>query len=437
MGIQTNARTNRLVQFAVTTALATTALSGCTGKVAPPHAYSAEKAGAALAKGKASKAVDHAEAAVLAAPRDAYTRTLLGNAYLQEGRFQSAATTLAEAVELGDTASRTVISFALAQAASGKQAEAIETLRRFENAINRADFGLAIALAGRPEEGVHVLGNALRSGQNTAKVRQNLAYSYAMLGNWKAARLMVAEDVPADQVGRRLSEWAAMIAPEQFSLRVASLLGVQIAADPGQPAHLALVNHPSVEMMAAETQEEPVAEQPNSDFALAKELPPVKSTTQIDDRDEAALTEAPEGGAIRFVSREVAQTVPQRTNARVESRQSPVKAAVAARPETSPTTGGYSIQLGSFSSQAEAQDAWKIFQARYPDLVNAERIITKARVNGKIYYRVAATGYARASAAAMCRQVERKGGGCMAYASNRTLPGSLGPVKEDVRVAAR
>ena len=66
MSIETKATSKRFVQLAVTTALATTALTGCTGKVAPSHAYSAEHAETALLKGKASKAVEYAEAAVLA-----------------------------------------------------------------------------------------------------------------------------------------------------------------------------------------------------------------------------------------------------------------------------------------------------------------------------------------------------------------------------------
>lgn len=440
MSIETNAKTNRLVQLAVTTALATTALTGCTGKVAPTHAYSAEKAETALAKGRGSKAVDYAEAAVLAAPRDAYTRTLLGNAYLKEGRFQSAATTFAEAVELGDTAPRTVISYALAQTGMGDRAGAVETLRRYETALDPADFGLAIALAGRPEEGVHVMGNALRRGQNDAKMRQNLAYAYAMQGNWRAARLMVAEDVSADKVGQRLGEWAAMIAPEQFQVRVANLLGVEIANDPGQPAQLALANHPSVDMMAAEVVEQPSFQEPQSDFAFATELPPVAPQLQAHDSADAALTEAsiaPNVGGLRFVSREVSQTVPTRAEKPVTRSKAVTSAPPAAPSRPALASGDYNIQLGSFSSMSEAHNAWKVFQSRYPELADAERIVTKARVNGKIYYRVAAAGFAKTSAASICRTVKGKGGGCIAYASSRPLPGSLGVVNDDVRVAAR
>lgn len=440
MSIETKARNKRLVQLAVTTALATTALTGCTGKVAPSHAYSAAHAEAALKKGKDEKAVRYAEEAVLASPRDAYTRTLLGNAYLEGGRFQSAATTFSEAIELGDTAPRTVISYALALTAAGDHAGAIDTLRQYETGLDKADFGLAVALAGRPDEGVHVLSNALRSGQNTPKVRQNLAYAYAMQGDWRSARLMVAEDVPGDKVGDRMAEWASMISPEQFQLRVARLLGVEAANDPGQPAQLALANYPSVDMLAAETVDEPVAA-PQSDFAMAGELPAVDGNAQPVDSGEAALADAglaPTIGGIRFVSNEVAQHAP--ASAKPAAPRVAEAAPVARKAPSRPTlaSGDYNIQLGSFSSMSDAQNAWKIFRKRYPDLDDAERVITKARVNGKIYYRVAAAGYAKSSAQSLCRTVKGQGGGCIAYASSRPLPGSLGEIgKEEVRVATR
>ncbi|HCI62895.1 MAG TPA: sporulation protein, partial [Erythrobacter sp.] len=298
MSIETKARNKRFVQLAVTTALATTALTACTGKTAPSHSYSAAHAEQALTKGNASKAVRHAEAAVLASPRDAYTRTLLANAYLTDGRFASAATTFAEAIELGDTAPRTVISHALAQVAIGDQMGALGTLSRFEDKLDAADYGLAMALAGRPDHGVNVLGNALRGGQNTPKVRQNLAYAYAMQGNWRAARLMAAEDVPAGEVGDRMAEWAALARPEAFTGRVATVLGVQPQADPGQPQMLALSNHPSVDMLAASGEAEPVAA-PRGDFAFAEELPPVEAAPAVDDGADVALADAglaPAGG---------------------------------------------------------------------------------------------------------------------------------------------
>ncbi len=457
----------RFVSLAVTTALASATLVGCTAKVAPPANVSAVKAEAAMAKGKGAKAVQHAEAAVLASPRDVGTRALLGASYVKAGRFASAASTLAEAMELGDTSPRTVITYALAQIAAGDSTSALETLDKWETALDPADYGLAVALAGRAQHGVHVLTNTLRGGTNTAKVRQNLAYAYALQGDWRSARLMAAQDVRDDRLGDRLGHWARLAAPEMQQHRVADLLGVELAVDPGQPAHLALSNHESIETLAAEAVETNVADaqavaevEAAPAFALAQELPaavpaqPVvvpAVAAAVSDEGEAEMAEAGfvAPGGTRFVSREVAQSVPVKA--------APVAAPVAAPAEprvaqthSAPTkvasprqqaakkfvkqTGDYRVQLGSYFSMSDAQAAWKLFQSRHPELEGSQKVISKAEVNGKIYYRVAAGGFAKNSAQQLCSLVKRGGGGCIAYAANNPLPGTI---DNNVRVARR
>src|SRR3990167_2076803 len=241
------------VGLAVTTALASVALAGCATSGAAPRAdASFSKAQVALSKGEASTAVRHAEAAVLAAPRNPAYRATLGAAYLEAGRFQAAATSFSDALDLGDSDPRTVLSYALAETALGNFTGAVTMLDRWQDDLDPADYGLALSLAGQPDRGVHVLANALRGGQNSPKVRQNLAYSYALQGNWRAARLMAAEDVPADMIDDRIGEWAATTHPEAYQARVAGLLRVTPNQDAGQPRHLALANFPSHQLMVAE-----------------------------------------------------------------------------------------------------------------------------------------------------------------------------------------
>ena len=441
-------KSTTLIRLAVTTALASTALAGCTGKVAPTAAHSANKAEVALAKGKASKAVTHAEAAVLATPRDAYSRTLLGNAYLEAGRFASAAQSFEDAIQLGDTSPRTAVSLSLAYTGMGDRPAAIYTLEKYETAIDEADFGLAIALAGQPQRGVHVLSNAIRSGNNTAKTRQNLAYAYAMSGQWREARLMVAEDVPADKVGDRMAEWGALAQPELFRHRVASLLKVDIVADPGQPAQLALANNPSVPMLAAESVEaSPAGELAAIDTAPAETPSAPIEHLVFDDpflnnREDSTDDAAPR--AVVVASLPEASASPARPAPRAAQAPKPAPAVAAAPasrsaeptgPRLSLASGDYNIQLGSYFSLADAEAGWTKFQQMYPELASAERVISKARVNGKLYYRVAAVGYAKDSAQAMCSSVKGKGGGCIAYAKSNPLPGALD--NGTVRVAAR
>jgi hypothetical protein len=102
----------------------------------------------------------------------------------------------------------------------------------------------------------------------------------------------------------------------------------------------------------------------------------------------------------------------------------PAKPSPAAQAAFVREPGTYRVQLGSYFSQGDANAAWARFQKRHPALNGAERVITKASVNGKTYYRVAAGGFARSSANAFCSLVEQRGGGCLAYSSSRTLPGT-------------
>lgn len=437
------------VGLAVTTALASVALAGCTTHAAPRADASFGKAQVALEKGKVDKAISHAESAVLAEPRNAGYRALLGAAYLEAGRFAAAATSFNDALELGDTDPRTVLSYALAEAALGNNPAAISALEQWQDEIDPADLGLAFALAGEPDRGVHVLANALRAGQNTAKVRQNLAYSYALQGNWRAARVMVAEDVPADQVDDRIGEWAQTARPEYFQHRVAGLLQVDAVADSGQPAHLALANFPSQEMMVAEaaaqmpveeavaSPEEQLAYFQAEEAELAQE--PVQFAVAFPAESQAA------DAGDRFVSREVVQELPASytepkpapkpvSRVAANSSQRRMAATSGDADAASGANGTHLVQLGSFSSREGAERAWSIYQKRYAKLAGHDAVITQAKVRGKTYYRVSAAGFGARSAASMCAAVKSSGKGCFAYAQSKPLPGAIAG---NVRMASR
>lgn len=460
------ANRSRMIALVASTALATTALGGCATSAAPRADLSASEAQAALAKGKAERAVEHAEAAVLAEPRNAAYRAMLGAAYLEAGRFRSAATSFDDAMELGDETARTALSYALAETAAGNNAAALATLEDWRDEIPAADLGLALALAGRPDHGAHVLANALRGGENTPKVRQNLAYALALQGNWRAARIMAAEDVPADQIDARLGEWARAAHPEAHGARVAALLNVPLAADAGQPVELALANHPSVEQLAAQAVQSAAPDTaPRTEFAATDELPPVAQSApaptlamaQADvapaaDFDEAFAAPTPAGAtppqmvanAVRFVSNPVVQAMP----ARYQTAPSPaprvgpgrvtgrVAGTVPGRSSPAPAapTGDHLVQLGSFSSEQGARRAWAIYAKRYPQLSQYRMVITEAEVRGKKYWRVSAGGFARTSARSMCADVKAAGHGCIAWAEGSPLPGAL---DRGVRMAAR
>lgn len=453
--LKTGIATPRLA-LAVTTAIAGLAMAGCMASAAPRADVSFGSAQTALAKGQVDKAIMHAEAAVLAEPRNPGFRALLGAAYLEAGRFESAATSFGDALDLGDENPRTVLSFALAKIATGDSRAAVTVLDEYAQSLDAADLGLALALAGQPERGVHVLINAVRSAeQATPKLRQNLAYTYALAGNWRAARVMAAEDVPADQLEARLSQWASRSAPELFQERIAAMLDVTPRADAGQPQRLALANFPAQEVMVAEA-----AAQGASELAYAepvKVADPAPSATftaafapAAAAPEPAVATVAPAPAGPRFVSVPVVQELPA---AAAQSRRAPGAprvagnasqrrmAAPAAAPAPAPApvasdkaAASHLVQLGSYNSKIEAERGWNALKAKFPQLKDHQPVITEALVNGRTFWRVAADGFGPNSAKAMCGTVKSAGRGCFAYAA--TTP-PAGAVKRDVRMAAR
>ncbi|WP_086736845.1 SPOR domain-containing protein [Erythrobacter colymbi] len=448
---KTGRKASPRLALAVTTAIAGLAMAGAMATAAPRNeaAESFEAAQTALAKGKVDKAINYAEAAVLADPRNPSYRALLGAAYLEAGRFESAATSFGDAMDLGDGNPRTVLSFALAKIATGDSQAAIALLDDQSANIDPADLGLALALAGQPERGVHVLINAVRSAEEaTPKLRQNLAYTYALAGNWRAARVMAAEDVPADKLEARLSQWASQSAPEMYQERIASLLGVKPRQDAGQPQQLALANFPEAPVMVAEAapQGEPAA-----DTALAfAEAAPVADNAPSPSFSAAFATPEPsvetavtETAAIRYVSNPVVQQLPvspaarraqapARVAAAAPQRRMAATQAAAAPADKGPAT--HHVQLGSYNSKAEALRGWSVLQGKFPQLKDRKPVITEAVVNGRTFWRVAAEGFTSQSARAMCGTVKSAGRGCFAYASS-TPP--AGVVKRDVQVASR
>jgi Flp pilus assembly protein TadD len=436
------ANSKRMMGFAVTTAMAAGLLTGCATNPAPRADLSASRAQAALAKGKAQNAVEHAEAAVLAEPRNAAYRAMLGTAYLDAGRFASAAASFDDAMKLGDNSARNALSLALALDGQAKYEEATALLRDWEGQIAAADLGLAYALSGQPGQGIQVLSNAIRAGDNTPKMRQNLAYAFALAGRWKEARLMAAQDVPANLVGSRMEEWSQMATPQAWQTRVAALIGAPAGVpDAGQPAQLALANHPAIEQLASEAaatvavNDTPVvAPQPEA----ARELPPVAAAApqvavasqpapkaaETENFQAAFATLSPSSDPVaqglqdarRFLSQPVVQSTVSRQSAAPRATR-----AVAAKQ----SVGTHLIQLGSFASEQGARRAWGIYAKRFPELSAHQMVISQAVVGGKHYWRVSAAGFGVASSKAMCGRVKGSGQGCFAYAQGRPLPGAI------------
>ncbi|KPF90433.1 hypothetical protein IP81_15495 [Novosphingobium sp. AAP83] len=429
---------SRNVRLVLSTVLAAGVLTGCaTGAIRPgKFVASAEKA---MTKGDIKQAVENAEKAVLADPRNAAYRVLLGNAYLKSGRFESARQAYDEAMELGEDSNRTALSLALADIALGRHPEAIDTLNSYRDSLAPADYGLAVALAGQPAQGVAVLSDAIRGGENTVKIRQNLALAYALSGQWREARAMAAQDLPAADVSGRMETWAMMGQRELTRERVAELLSVPLRADSGQPTALALANFPTTMQLSADaaTRAEPLAQ------AVVSELAPLDESVGVEPsladassqplQGQLALIDLPASTpaykAPVYKAPAPKAAVSKAATPKVQLvKKPPVKTAAPATKAVPASVGKspHGVQLGAFASAEGARRAWRHFAARNPALASYRNVTTKVTVNGKTLWRVRAAGFSGlAAATSLCGSVKANGGPCLVLrdVGKTNLPG--------------
>ncbi len=441
-----------------------------TGSVSSVGASAEAKAREALGKKKLDVAVEWAERAVAAMPANGQYRQLLGDAYFQSGRFQSAETSFADALTLVPGQDRIALKLALSKIALGKGREAIAILDEHKSVISLTDAGLARALAGDLAGAISSLETAARSPQATSKTRQNLAFSYAMAGRWVEARAVASQDLPTVTVDQRLSDWAAVARPRAAWDQLASLLKITPSYDEGQPKALALGrSEPNVDVAAVVPAAEPevaaavvpVAEPvvaattlPEVPAPVAVEAPSapaaevVVALPPVPEEPVVAEAQAPLAPSIIFVSKPVVQAIAIATGntapiirssktpikqklgaTRVAARQMKapaaqpikkpmvVKAAPVSAPAPAPSkkvseakaSGGYAVQLGAFASESNADSAL----ASAGGLKNFKRSKGRVNTNNGSLYRVALSGFSsKDEAGRVCAQVRAKGGTC-------------------------
>ncbi len=451
-------------------------LATCAVAAAPKPEKVAAGAQSALLKGKVEKAIALAEQAVSLDPRNAAWRVVLGDSYLRAGRFVSASQAYDEALKLGNDKGRTALALALMQISQGQYAQASDTLSAYRDSIPASDYGLALALSGQTGQGVAVLADALRQGDNSPKIRQNLAYAFALDGKWPMARAMVEQDLAADKVDERLSQWALAGRPEDTQKRVAMLLGTPLRGDSGEPAQLALATIPDGKGVPdgkggpdgkgapakapVHATAEATSAAPAFAAAAATELPPLPSeptAPAVDMSNRATETLAPaaapaiiDGNAdtpavlqniavqsapaaelpvvvhqapapvapVRMptVRRSVAQQMIAPATAPHVVRHAQVARAPVSRAPIYAATGNVAVQLGAFATQDGAQRALRHYAARHTALNGHKLDMVRVRVANKTYWRVLATGFAGRSANAACHAVNAGGGACLVRA---------------------
>ncbi len=415
----------------------------------------ATRALVALNANEFAQAVALAERAVEKTPTDAGFRTLLGNTYFAAGRFRSAEQAYKDALSIYANQPQAVLKLVLVQIAQGKNDEALRFLEVGRNSLDPADVGLAMALAGRPQDAVALLDYAARANGADARVRQNLALAYALSGDWQQARIVAAQDVPANQLDSRIEQWMAMSSPAKASDQVAALVGIAPAlADPGQPVRLALVKQDQRLAAAASAAPEPKPQfqpQPQPEplpVPVAEAAPPpapaavepepvpapiavaeaVLAPVHIPADPEPAFAEPvapppPPPNPLRVAAASPAE-VPL---ALVETARQMIpkvrEAAARAKPVARPPLvrasaqlsgkSGAVVQLGAYKSPKRVLVAWDAAARRFKGLEGYAPM--SARFDGPkgTVYRLSVKGFAnRSEATALCESLRRSGGTC-------------------------
>ena len=400
------------------TAVSAVALAGILAGCAAPMSRNASvakgkanlayalRAQMAIGSGDYTSAVDLAERAAESSPQDAGIRGLLGNAYFGAGRFASAEAAYNDSLALAPAQPQIILKRALVQIAQGRNGEAVAALQAAQGMIDPADYGLALALAGQPNDAVQVLETAARAQGADSRVRQNLALAHALAGDWTAARTIAAQDLSADLVDARVQQWMQLANPAHSYDQVAALVGVSpAAADPGQPVRLALVKS---DTRVAETAPAPVQ------VAEAANVPVYETPVSQPDALAPAPAPAPQEEHVAVASAAAISPEAPAAYAMASSYAPKPKAAKAKKPAPRALGNAKAVlQLGAFSSEERVSLAWDKLTRRFPTLRNYSPV--SARFDGPrgTVYRLSVRGFAsQQEARVRCQSLRGKGGSC-------------------------
>ncbi len=365
-------------------------------------AQSMAKAERELARTKTERAVRYAEEAVELAPMSVAARELLARSYLSDGRLTSADAAYRDLLALSPGDSGATLNLALVRVALGDGEGARALLGGAELPV--ADKGLGLVLAGDLAGGGRLLESAAQADGADGRVRQNLAFAYAMAGDWRRARVVASQDLDPATVHQRIGEWAQVATPRNSWDQVAYLLNIKPVEDSGQPAKLAL-NRSPVPQMAVEPQADAlaIADEPAPDTVTG-----VLSAAVAD----AAVAESVPEVLPAFVARPVVQAAVRPRPVVAEAKLIPASVTVA-RPLMRFTSGGrYVLQLGAYVTPGAAERGWSKAAGR-ANLSNATPLASKVTVRGQQFTRLAAGRFdSRGEANALCRAIKAKGGDC-------------------------
>lgn len=410
---------------------ATTQVKTSFGGQAGENVGLATRALVALNAKNVPQAVDFAERAVEATPGDAGFRALLGNAYFAAGRFSSAATAYKDALTLYSNQPRVILKLALAETAIGRSDQAVAFLQAGQSVLDPSDYGLALALAGRPADAIPVLEAAARAPGADATVRQNLALAHALAGDWTEARTIASQDVPANELDSRIHQWMQLASPKRPSDQVAALVGVIPAAtDPGEPVRFALSKTdtrmasaaPAPATPAPAPQPEvaeaaPVAPAPQFAEAIAAPVPAPQMAPAVAVAPPAPKSLVDQASSLASATTAMLVTAADKAEATVAAFLP--KKAPAAKPKARRLAAavrgnsGVVMQIGSYHSPQQVSAGWAHLTQRYPAL--RAYLPLKARfdsANGT-FWRLSVQGFGNEREAIVrCNALKSRGGHC-------------------------
>lgn len=382
-------------------------------------ARAAARAQAAIEGRAWSDAISAAEIAVAASPNRADYRALLGQAYLNGGRFASAAQAFGDALAIDPAVSQAAFGHALALVGAGQADEARAAIAALPGNVPASDRGLALALAGDVSGAIAILEPAARVPGAEARTRQNLALAYALAGDWAKASATAAQDVSPADLPARLAGWAQFTQAPVGADQVALLLGTPRVADPGVPAQLALAQPASAPVAMAQVAPapEPLAPVAPPPVQVAAGPAPVTPVVLSPMAPPVPLIAAPAG--VRLASAAFAGTPPL-----LRAPTVPFKRALASavRPMPRPAlafaaarTGSFAVQLGAFRDAGRIERAWAQSIRRLARLASFTPSSTTflAATRSATFTRLSIAGFnSRDAALAVCSALRSAGGAC-------------------------
>jgi Flp pilus assembly protein TadD len=379
---------------------------------------------AALNSNNPTLAVQLAEQAAAKSPQDQEVRNLLANAYFAAGRFASAESAYKDTLTINANQPEAILKLALVEIAQGKDAEAVSLLNSARSVLDASDYGLALALAGRPQLAIAVLEPAARQVGADATVRQNLALAYAFAGNWEEARLVASQDVPGNLLDARIQQWMQLAKPKHASDQVAALIGVTPAvADSGEPVQLALNKSDTRVAQAAPAPAAPkaAAAVPAAAPASAAPAKPAVVSIATPPAPPVVVAVAPAPPPARSTLATMAASAMSEAKAVLASvlphhyapAPKPHRVAAVVRPASHRGNAPVVVQLGAYNSADRVLAGWNRQARKYGALKAYLPMSARFASPKGVFYRLSVRGFdSLGEANSLCSTLRREGGTC-------------------------